>query len=200
MSTSQITLPLSQRLKTETATEHERMHRLMEVAQPFASRERYACFVRAQAQFQREVEFLFDQPRLKALVDDLEARGRTQAAMSDLVDLGALLPPTEPLATAQVQMPQALGWLYVSEGSTLGAAFLLKEAGERLQLDAGFGARHLGAYPEGRARAWRRFVTALDAPTLDDEQDGVIEGALRAYARFGDLLEREFALSVQASA
>lgn len=33
-------------------------------------------------------------------------------------------------ATADVRMPVALGWLYVSEGSTLGAAFLFKEAQE----------------------------------------------------------------------
>lgn len=193
--------PLSQRLRGETAHEHERMHRLMALAQPFSSRERYASFLRAQLVFQRDVERLFELTRLLALVDDLEGRGRVQAALSDLADLGAAAPVEEPVATAAVGMPQALGWLYVSEGSTLGAAFLLKEAGEKLGLSAEFGARHLAAHPEGRARAWKRFVAMLDAPAVPaDQQDAIIGGAMRAYARFGDLLAREFDLDPRAGA
>ncbi|MFX6949703.1 biliverdin-producing heme oxygenase, partial [Acinetobacter baumannii] len=76
------------------------------------------------------------------------------------------------IATGNVAMPEALGWLYVSEGSTLGAAFLLKEVKDKLGLSESFGARNLAAYPEGRAVVWRRFVSFLDAPGLSaQEQD-----------------------------
>jgi len=185
---------LSQRLKGETAAQHERMHQLMERAQPFASRERYASFVAAQYLFQRDVEHFFDLPQMKNLVADLDTRGRTQAALADLADLGAPAPAQTPVVTAEVKLPEALGWLYVSEGSTLGAAFLLKEVGEKLGLDAHFGARNLAAYPDGRARAWKRFVEALDAPALAGSHDAVVAGALQAYARFGDLLAHHFDL------
>ncbi len=92
-------------------------------------------------------------------------------------------------------MPEALGWLYVSEGSTLGAAFLFKQAQSDLGLSADFGARNLAAYPDGRATVWRRFVASLDSDTLDPAtHDAVIAGANAAYDRFGALLERQFEL------
>jgi heme oxygenase len=139
---------LSQRLKTETAQQHERMHELMEQGNPFADRGSYARFVAAQYLFQRDVEHLFQDAAVKAAVPDLEARGRQEASLADLADLGAELPQGA-LGSEAVGMPEALGWLYVSEGSTLGAAFLFKEARDRLGLSETFGARNLAAYPQG---------------------------------------------------
>ncbi|MCZ2499024.1 biliverdin-producing heme oxygenase [Xylophilus sp. Kf1] len=186
------TLSLSQRLKTETADDHERMHRLMADAAPFASRERYARFVAAQYLFQRDIEHLFAAPAVQAAVPDLSVRGRTEASLADLADLGAPV-PVDGIATGAVAMPEALGWIYVSEGSTLGAAFLLQEVGAKLGLNAGFGARHLAAYPEGRMRVWKRFVAALDADALQPLQQPVVDGAHAAFGRFAQLLAREFA-------
>lgn len=183
--------PLSARLKAETNDEHERMHRLMEQHQPFADRGTYAAFVAAQYLFQRDVEHLFADAGVQAAVADLEVRGREAAALADLADLGVAAPNEEP-ASENVSMPAALGWLYVSEGSTLGAAFLLKQAKEQLGLSADFGARNLAAYPEGRAIVWRRFVAALDRASPADHAQ-IIAGAFAAYQRFGTLLERQFA-------
>jgi heme oxygenase len=185
---------LSARLKNETATLHEQMHALMEQAQPFASRAQYVRFVAAQYHFQRDVEHLFEDPAIQAAVPDLQVRGREAAALADLADLDAA-PGDAAIATGKVAMPAALGWLYVSEGSTLGAAFLLKEVKDKLGLSETFGARNLAAYPEGRAVVWRRFVSFLDAPGLSaQEQDAVVAGARAAFERFGVLLKRHFAL------
>lgn len=185
---------LSARLKGETTTQHERMHRLMERGNPFSSREAYARFVAAQYLFQRDIEHLFADPAVRTAVPDLDSRGRQQASRDDLGDLGAPV-PEESIASVGVSMPAALGWLYVSEGSTLGAAFLFKEAQAKLALSAEFGARNLAAYPEGRAVVWRRFVASLDSETIaPEDHDQVIAGANAAYDRFGDLLQRHFQL------
>ncbi|BEV17899.1 biliverdin-producing heme oxygenase [Herbaspirillum sp. DW155] len=185
---------LSARLKAETAVLHEQMHALMEQAQPFSSRAHYARFVAAQYHFQRDVEPLFDDAAIQAALPDVQVRARAAAALADLADLD-VLPGEQDIATATVAMPHALGWLYVSEGSTLGAAFLLKEVKDKLGLSETFGARNLAAYPEGRALAWRRFVSLLDAPGLSpQQQDAVVAGARAAFDRFGALLKRHFAL------
>ena len=186
---------LSQRLKAETEPQHLRMHDLMERGQPFASRENYAQFVAAQYLFQRDIEHLFADPAVQAAVPDLNARGREAASLADLEDLDATA-PQEALASIGVGMPEALGWLYVSEGSTLGAAFLFKEAERNLGLSADFGARNLAAYPDGRATVWRRFVASLDDDDAlaSETHEAVIQGALAAYDRFGDLLQRSFGL------
>ncbi|MGJ7580363.1 biliverdin-producing heme oxygenase [Variovorax sp. RHLX14] len=185
---------LSQRLKAETEPQHLRMHDLMERGKPFADLKHYARFVAAQYLFQRDIEHLFADPAVRAAVADLDARGREAASLSDLADLGAIV-PQDALASIGVNMPEALGWLYVSEGSTLGAAFLFKEAERNLGLTADFGARNLAAYPEGRATVWRRFVASLDDEALAPEtHDAIIQGALAAYGRFGNLLQRHFDL------
>ena len=185
---------LSQRLRTETSAQHERMHQLMGQGDPFASRQAYAKFVDAQYLFQRDVEHLFNDPAVKAAVPDLQARGREAASLADLADLNTAA-TVEDLASVGVTMPAALGWLYVSEGSTLGAAFLFKEAKARLGLDETFGARNLAAYPEGRAIVWKRFVASLDTGHYSAaDQDAVIAGANAAYDRFGELLAQRFAM------
>jgi heme oxygenase len=185
---------LSHRLKTETNAQHERMHQLMALCDPFSQRAHYANFVAAQYLFQRDVEHLFHDAAVKAAVPDLEARGRAEASLADLRDLEAAI-PVDAIASTGTSMPAALGWLYVSEGSTLGAAFLFKEAKERLGLSAAFGARNLAAYPEGRATVWRRFVASLDSDHIAPADHGaIIAGANAAYDRFGQLLQRYFQL------
>jgi heme oxygenase len=185
---------LSHRLKIETTEQHERMHQLMAQCAPFSSRETYATFVATQYLFQRDVEHLFNDVAVKTAVPDLEARGRAEASLADLRDLGAEI-PVGIIASVGTSMPAALGWLYVSEGSTLGAAFLFKEAKERLGLSAEFGARNLAAYPEGRTVVWRRFVASLDSENvLREAHDAVIAGANAAYDRFGQLLQCRFKL------
>ena len=184
--------PLSLRLRQDTARQHERMHVLMARAEPFANRKAYARFVGVQYLFQRDLEPMQGEPAVQAAVPGLRARERAEAARADLQDLGEAEPEAPP-PFARPGMPQALGWLYVSEGSTLGAAFLLKEVQQKLGLDATFGARNLAAHPEGRAVAWKRFITALDAAQLSPaEQDAVVAGARAAFARFELLLQRQF--------
>ncbi|MGG2475716.1 biliverdin-producing heme oxygenase, partial [Rhizobium sp. BR5] len=78
-------------------------------------------------------------------------------------------------------LPEAMGWLYVVEGSNLGAAFLLKDAA-KLGLTEEFGARHLAGAPEGRGLHWRTFTAALDEISLTvEEEERVVAGAEAAF-------------------
>ncbi|AOA57833.1 biliverdin-producing heme oxygenase [Acinetobacter larvae] len=179
---------LSLRLKTETAIEHDRMEMLMEQAKVFESKENYAQFTLSQYYFQRDIEYLYQSTAVGAVIPDLDIRGRSEAARQDLTDLG-IQPQGMDISTLHVRYPQALGWIYVSEGSTLGAAFLFKEAQAKLGFSADFAARNLAAYPEGRMRVWKRFKQALDdAQFSPSEQQQVVDGAMQAFAHFGDLL------------
>jgi len=70
----------------------------------------------------------------------------------------------------------------VAEGSNLGGAILFKMAQEKLGLDAETGASHLAAHPDGVARHWRAFTTALDAAPLSPvEEDALLAAATRAF-------------------
>ncbi|MBF7686764.1 biliverdin-producing heme oxygenase [Acinetobacter rathckeae] len=178
---------LSSRLKEETNAEHERMHQLMKEADVFSNLQQYTKFTHAQYVFQQQIEHLYTDEKVQQHVPDLDIRGRADATYQDLVDLNAT--PQQTLPLQEMSYLQALGWIYVSEGSTLGAAFLFKQAQKKLNLSETFGARNLAAYPEGRMVVWRRFQAALnDAQFSQVQQNEVIQGALNGFDYFGNLL------------
>lgn len=181
------------RLREATHGAHERLDKRIMSASPFVSRERYGLFLTVQYRFLRDVDALYRDAILDTLIPDLQGRTRLNSIEQDLVDLGVGVPAIEEapaFGRGLVDVPTALGWLYVAEGSNLGAAFLLKEAA-RLDLNERFGARHLAAHPEGRGLRWRRFTAALDAATLmADEEARAVAGANDAFAHVRTLVER----------
>lgn len=192
-------LPRSKRLKEVTGATHDRLDKAIMAAEPFADRERYGLFVKVQHGFHRDIDALYDDAALDALLPDLAGRRRFAQIGQDLSDLGveALSFDAAPAfaADAPVDLPTALGWLYVAEGSNMGAAFLLKWAKEKLGLSEEFGARHLAGAPEGRGLHWRTFTAALDAVSLSDEDEaGVVAGAEAAFRRVHGLVKEVFAV------
>lgn len=180
----------AKRLKAATSAAHEALdHRIM-AARPFASRENYGRFLRVQHAFHSDLAPLYADLRLARSISGLAARARLGAIDADLVDLGLAGQEVGPSqAPDPADLPAALGWFYVAEGSNLGAGFLLKMAAA-LALHEGFGARHLAGHPEGRAQHWRNFTTELDAVKLSEvEEARAIAGAVAAFGRFQALVE-----------
>lgn len=179
-------LPRSKRLKALTHQTHDRLDRSIMSAAAFGSLEGYARFVEVQYLFHRDIEALYDDPALRALFPGLDARRRLGLIAVDLADLGRAVPDggSAPVFTpGGIDMPSALGWLYVAEGSNMGAALLRKEVA-KIGLSDDHGARHLAPAPEGPAAHWRAFTAGLDAASLSaDEEMRAVAGANAAFAR-----------------
>ena len=140
----------SQRLNLLTNEPHQRLESLVKSKEPFASRGNFARFVAAQYLFQHDLEPLYRNEALARLFPGLASRARDDAARADLADLGHPVPEgDQSVREADLSLAEALGWLFVSEGSKLGAAFLFKKAAA-LELDENFGARHLAEPGGGR--------------------------------------------------
>ncbi|MDH4983722.1 biliverdin-producing heme oxygenase [Hyphomicrobium sp. D-2] len=189
-------------LRAATHGAHDRLDKRIMAAAPFADRARYGRFLLVQYAFHRDIDALYDNAMLDGLLPDLPGRRRVGQIQADLTDLGIAIPAIETpphfAAGAEVDLPAALGWLYVAEGSNLGAAFLLKEA-LKLDLNEGFGARHLAGAPEGRGLHWRTFTAALDAVTLSDaENERVIANAVAAFDRVRGLVNDHMPLPAEA--
>lgn len=192
---SQLSHPLrSQRLNQITHEPHSKLDALVKSHDPFGSPERFARFVAAQYLFQYDLEKLYSDPTLIALVPDLPARCRVEQARLDLADLKHAVPEGDETIRGQsLGLGAAMAWLFVSEGSKLGAAFLLKRM-PALGLSETFGARHLGEPEGGRAQGWKQFTSILDGLELDAEQEREAEvAAIAAFERFVVHLERCFA-------
>ncbi|MGE6740396.1 biliverdin-producing heme oxygenase [Allorhizobium pseudoryzae] len=172
------------RLKAETREVHERLDHAIMALDPFGSRDNYGRFLNVQWAFHAMIAPLYADDDLARLLPDLGERCRFASIEADLADLGMAAPATlsgsRPVAA---HTAEALGWLYVAEGSNLGAAFLLKAAQKSLGLGEDFGARHLAGHPEGRALHWRQFTAALDAADLaPEDEEAVTVGARKAFA------------------
>ncbi|MBT2245922.1 biliverdin-producing heme oxygenase [Sphingobium sp. BHU LFT2] len=176
----------AKRLKALTSSVHEGVDRSIMSTASFSSIDRYKEFLAIQYLFHRDVAALYADARLQEAFPDLVQRCRLPLVMADMDDLGAAAPDGGApvfLADTPIDVGSALGWLYVAEGSNMGAALLRKEA-QKLGLTDDLGARHLAPAPEGPAPHWRAFVAALDAVALtDDEEKRAKEGALEAFAR-----------------
>lgn len=199
MTTTDLSRPaegLSRRLKANTAAQHEALDAAIMAGRPFATLDLYGRFLDVQRAFHRDVDALYGDPELIRLVPGLPALRRLPLIVRDLADLG--LPPRQD-ADAPVfahgethDIAEALGWLYVAEGSNLGAAFLLKQAA-KLGLSESFGARHLAPAAEGRGLGWRNFAAALDAAPLDASGTArATSGAQAAFARIRGRVAKAF--------
>jgi heme oxygenase len=184
----------SQRLNQITHEPHSRLDALVKSHDPFASRERFARFVAAQYLFQRDLQPLYADQQLGKLIPELATRCRVEQAELDLLDLQQAVPEgDQAIRSTSMAIGEALAWLFVSEGSKLGAAFLLKRM-PALGLSETFGARHLGEPKGGRSQGWKSFVSALDDVELTAEQERQAEAAaIAAFNRFTNHLERCFA-------
>lgn len=183
----------SQRLNQITHEPHGKLDALVKAHAPFETQASYARFVVAQYLFQSELVALYNDAQLAALIPDLPARCRAEAAKADLADLDTEVPTPMAGAVKNPSQAEALGWLFVSEGSKLGAAFLIKRA-VALGMNETFGARHLAEPAGGRAEGWKTFTRTLDGLALTEQQEAEADrGALEAFNRFTVLLEHAYA-------
>jgi len=182
----------SQRLNQVTNEPHSKLDALVKAHAPFETQANFARFVVAQYLFQSELVALYNDAELTAVVPDLPARCRAEAAKADLADLDTEVPAPVAGALQNPTKAQAMGWLFVSEGSKLGAAFLLKRA-VGLGLSETLGARHLGEPAGGRAQGWKNFVKTLDELELSAQEEAELDkGAIDAFNRFTVLLEQAY--------
>lgn len=184
-------LPLSKRLKSGTSRDHDSVDSLVMQARPFENLFRYGCFLRLQHRFHGAIDTLYDDIELNRLLPGLSELPRFEAVCADLIDLDLAVPQAPP-AVVPTSHHAALGWLYCSEGSNLGAAFLFKET-QQIGLDARHGARHLAAHPDGRGLHWRQFVALLDGLDLTEAQrEEAVSGAVAAFDFYRAALREVF--------
>lgn len=179
-------LPRSKQLKSLTHQTHDALDKSIMAAASFDDLAGYARFVAVQYLFHRDIAALYDDAALLAWLPGLGERRRLALIAADLADLGTAEPTVSdpPVFSAgSIDAPTALGWLYVAEGSNMGAALLRKEVA-KIGLSDTHGARHLAPAPEGPATHWRAFTGALDSLTLSPQEEArVVSGANAAFAR-----------------
>lgn len=150
-------------LKTQTAGQHTALEAQMDLSRHFSSEQNYRHLLIG---FYRVYAPLED--RLEKAVNwqergwDFEGRKKTPWLEDDLLALGMIheeikaLPLTKDLPEI-TSLAEALGCLYVLEGSTLGGQFITKVLQRNLPITASAGGRFFAGYQEQTMPQWREF-------------------------------------------
>ena len=124
-------------------------------------------------------------PQIQHIIPDLSERFRSQMIEKDLLATGfsasqidALPVYTFTLSTAA----EALGAMYVLEGSTLGGRMLYKHVNKTLGLTADNGACYFWGYGEHTGTMWKSFISAFTQFAQQSGQaENIIDSAIQTF-------------------
>jgi heme oxygenase len=179
-----------QRLRCMTASDHERVERLMPLMEPSLTPQQYVAVLLALYGFVRGWE---DWAVLNAPGDLRSAvlsRCRSGLLAMDLAHFNVPFPPRlcTPRLSIPVARPAFLGTMYVMEGSTLGGQYIAHHVEQALHLQRGEGNAYFVGHGPRTGPMWREFQQLLLAVPEADEP-ALIAAARDAFTSFGDWIQ-----------
>ena len=129
------------------------------------------------------------EPQVAGLLQDgplLNPRRRMHLLQADLAVLGSSAPCVAALPSCPLPLlydaAEALGSLYVMEGSTLGGRVIERHVERCLGFNGESGCSYFAGYGLNTGRMWRSFLARLDeAPAVDAERIAI--GAVATFER-----------------
>jgi len=174
------------RLRSATENAHRRLDAVVDDAGYFLDRPSYAAYLRATLRARQPLELALNQCGAETLFALWPDRAIASALRTDIEDVTEAETPAEdnPVGLGQVfSQAQAIGTLYVLEGSALGARYLAPRA-HSIGMSPTFGARHF-ARQTAIPKTWSTFLAVLEALSFDAAQeDECIAASIAAFDRF----------------
>lgn len=167
---------------------HERLHGVpafARLASGRMTRDEYRALLARLHGFHQALEAaLAAAPSLSPWGIDLAERRRSPLLAADRAALGDTAPPLPAPIPPAASAATAMGWLYVSEGSTLGGRHLAR-ALDPLLGQARAGRYFLLGHGERHGVLWRECCEAIEACGADPRQrQAMVSGALDGFHRF----------------
>lgn len=180
---------IMERLRNETKTAHQQLEK---ATIPFIKKatdnEQYAYLLRLFYGYFKPVEAQIQKIINSDLISDISERRQSGALISDLQAIGT---DTQDLATTDnlpviVTVPQALGAMYVLEGSTLGGRFISQMLMKQLnRTDA---ISFFSGYGEHTDAKWKAFTETMnsydEAHPLNANE--IVAAADETFSKFGE--------------
>jgi heme oxygenase len=184
---------LSEELKESTKKNHQLLEKaLVSKIKAIRSEKEYAELLTLFYSYFGGLESCINEVIDGNLLPDNEQRRKTQALANDLEHLGFKSPERatgDDLPQLNTHL-QALGALYVIEGSTLGGKIISKMMQQQLGLDAQSLSFFTG-YGDKTEHMWDAFKMALNKDNLQPGQQAeVIAAANETFLKFGQWFEK----------
>ena len=125
-------------------------------------------------------------PVLTSLISDIGQRYKADFIVNDLTNTGIPISEVKDLPVYNFTVSsaaQALGIMYVLEGSTLGGKFLYKHINKILGLNAENGASYFWGYGQQTGPLWNNFITIVSNYAVEKNcEDEIIASAVQTFS------------------
>jgi heme oxygenase len=160
-------------LREATRDAHEQMEQSLNLFHPEFTIEDYQHLLRQWYGFHAAWEPASAALFGEAMADFLQVRRKLPLLADDLGDLE----PAAPAPIMWTDRSDALGTLYVIEGSTLGGQLITRKLQDRYGVSSSF----FASYGPDIGRRWQETKQLLDRPPFEVEDAKVIDGARRTF-------------------
>jgi heme oxygenase len=177
---------LSEELRIKTKEHHQQLEvKIIAAIKSIHRRNDYASLLQMFAGYFGSLENLIEQTKLPDLLPDYPTRRKAASLRADLICIRAPIPgkiAAANLPTIENSL-QALGALYVMEGSTLGGRIITRMVANKLHGETAFS--FFEGYGKKTNEMWEVFKSSLDAICLTpDKTTMIIESANETFHKF----------------
>lgn len=181
---------IMERLRNETKTAHQQLEKgtipyIKQSTNEAAYSHVLYMFYGYFSQVEEQIQGIIDE----SVLPDIKERRQSGAILADLNSIGY---PTENLRTANElpvikSIPQALGAMYVLEGSTLGGRFISQMLAKQLNRTPAEGISFFSGYGEQTEAKWKKFTEMMNEYVINHPLNAneVVAAANETFSKFG---------------
>jgi heme oxygenase len=181
---------IMERLRNETKAAHQQLEKAtIPYIKAANNDEQYAILLRMFYGYFKPVEARIHELIDSSLLADISERRQSAALIEDLKTIGA---DTESLQISGYvpdlnTVPQAVGALYVLEGSTLGGRFISQMLAKQMNRNPEDSIRFFNGYGEQTDAKWKAFTQMANAyaEKIPNDADQIVAAAEETFAKFG---------------
>lgn len=131
-------------------------------------------------------------PAVSSVLTDIGERYKSQLILDDLLKIGFSQEQADSIPVFKFEASNtadALGVMYVLEGSTLGGKILYKHINQFLGLNEETGASYFYGYGQQTGLLWKNFITTLaDYAVEENCEQGIISSSVDTFNAIGHWL------------
>jgi heme oxygenase len=190
----EVPIDLRSRLRAATRPMHEAIEAELDIAVRLNSIGAYRSFLEDLLRLYRPLEKALQAVAWQGSGIDFDRRRKIGWLEADLIDLKHTRASLDALPDFHreawpTSLPEALGALYVIEGSTLGGRVILQRLAPILGVSAAWAGSFLNGYGRRTGSMWQAFVASLNAAEAPETDAPIIEAsAVATFASFGAAL------------
>ncbi len=183
-----------ERLRSETKHNHLALEKAMIPGLKQATTpEAYAKILNVFYGYFKAIETLLDAQLDEKIIPAYRERRKSHVILEDLkaMNLNGSLPPVATDLPKISTLYEALGAMYVLEGSTLGGQVITKMLKQNLNVNDTTYLNFFSGYGEETQKMWGSFMATLNKYAEDESKhDEIITAAIETFAKFQTWIEK----------